>query len=267
MLYPLSKEHGYDINTPDELSMCRKIYQKKNYVTPVSVDAYREYLTRSGMSLPIDGNGPVMLLHYPESVNEYVAEGMPASMKLLRTLSRNAFAGRYAVCGKSCIAKAVAEHFGLPLFVCEAVVDRNGALSRHVLHAVGNHFERPFEIVYLNGYGGYLKPETIIRVIDAVRNDDSVFCSALRHSDYPPQWILEKQGDNVAPVTTEYEGFRQKIETTYVESQLLAGFGKKADYEGPFTDHVLLDAQEKIPLVSAINIIEANNMQIKSDKR
>ncbi|MBI9080470.1 MAG: hypothetical protein JEY79_12105 [Pseudodesulfovibrio sp.] len=256
MLYPLNKKHAYDINTPHELSLCRKIHQNK-VDTVVTIERCEAHLAQRNLCLPSCENGPVILLHYPDNKDEFAINNVPVFTNLLKTLADNDIAGRYIVCGTSLIAGLVANSFGLPQIERKTILKRNGALTRHAMQDIKDNVSNPTGIVYLNGYGGCLKPESITRIMEAIDKDTKAFCTTLRKADHPPQWILEMNGEDVFGIMDNYQGFRQKIEDTYVESQLLAGFGTQADEGAHFTTHIQIDAHEATPLTSIVNIIEA----------
>lgn len=258
-VYPLSPEHAFDINTPEELAACRRLVKMQKHVGTLAGDACRAALDSSHLILPSVEDGPTVLLHYPDIDEEPAFRGAPAFLRLLAVLAATPFAGRYVVCGKSATARAVAEYYALPIISRGEVLKRNCGLMAPVRRELRHIGIDPGAVIVVNGYAGTLKGETLVRIVDVIDRDDKAFCTTLRPADHPPHWLLQEQGGQVLPLFRQFIGFRQKIETTYVESRLLVGFGRDADHKGSFTDHVLLADDESRLLTTACNLVAAGD--------
>lgn len=256
MTYPLGQEHGYDIDTQEDLAKCERLVRNKDKVTTFTPAQCRAHLEKSELTLPDAGNDLTVIIHYPQGSDILAFNENPAFMRLLQTLSNNGISGKYVITGKSELSEVVAAHFGLPHIATENVLKRNGALYGSFIKALKSTFDSAGPTVYLNGYAGRLKSKSINDLIDVVRRSDRSFCTSLRTPDRPPQWCVEIKDDVMSPLTSCYIGFRQKIQTNYVQSYLLAGYGINADHRKHFTDHVTIDDCESGLLANAVNVIE-----------
>ena len=256
MTYPLEQEHGFDIDTQEDLDKCERLVRNRAKVAAITPAQCRAHLQKNDLTLPNNENDLTVIIHYPQGNDMLAFDESPAFMRLLKTLSGNGISGNYVVAGKSELANVVAAHFGLPHIATENVLKRNGALYGSFIKALKSTFDCAGPTVYLNGYAGRLKSKTINDLIDVVRRSDRSFCTSLRTPDRPPQWCVEIKDDVMSPLTSCYIGFRQKIQTNYVQSYLLAGYGIKADHRTHFTDYVTIDDCESGLLANAVNVIE-----------
>ena len=258
MVYPLSREHGYDINRPEELEICKQTNRALKNILPATPDDLKHAIAKIGTNLATRDDAPVFILHYPEVQHEYYVDKTPASLFLLNTLTTHGVAGKYIVCGTSDTAKTIAEYYNLPRIIQNSALIRNGMISKRVLKEVECEFSQNSGIVYINGYGGLIESRTIEHVIDTIKTDERAFCTTLRKADIPPQWVLQKKNGKVLPLMKEHIGFRQMIDETYVQSRMLAGYGVKINVGKSFTHHVILHGPESLLLGSVLNTIEAS---------